>query len=79
MDLFIRFYYGFAFWLEPIQTVNWALVPMDICWKIDLWWFFDFLTYLLNLLSMKELKPHVAVLFTTAFATIFAISLGKTD
>jgi drug/metabolite transporter (DMT)-like permease len=42
--------------------------------------FSTFLTYLLNLLSMKELKPTtVAVyLFTTAFATIFAISLGKT-
>jgi hypothetical protein len=39
MDLFIRFYYGFA-WLEPIQTVNWALIPMDICWKIGFVVFF---------------------------------------
>jgi drug/metabolite transporter (DMT)-like permease len=40
------------------------------------------LTYLLNLLSMKELKPTTVAVFIylqPLFATIFAIGLGKDE
>jgi hypothetical protein len=31
--IYFSVFNGFAFWLEPIQSVNWALVPMDIAGK----------------------------------------------
>ena len=65
------------------ETVNWALMPMDMYWKIGFVVVFStFLTYLLNLLSMKELKPTniaVFVYLQPVFATVFAISLGKDE
>ena len=65
------------------QTVNWVLVPMDIYWKIAFVVVIStFLTYLLNLLSMKELKPTTVAVFIylqPLFATVFAISLGKDE
>jgi drug/metabolite transporter (DMT)-like permease len=86
---FVKWIYLFGFimvlpfgWCQ-FQTVNWALVPMDICWKIGFVVVFStFLTYLLNLLSMKELKPTTVAVFIylqPLFATIFAISLGKDE
>lgn len=69
-------------WSE-FEAVNWALMPMDIYLKIGFVVVFStFLTYLLNLLSMKELKPTTVAVFIylqPAFATIFAISLGKDE
>jgi drug/metabolite transporter (DMT)-like permease len=44
--------------------------------------FSTFLTYLLNLVSMRELKPTTVAVFIylqPLFATIFAVSLGKDD
>ena len=44
--------------------------------------FSTFLTYLLNLVSMRELKPTTVAVFIylqPLFATIFAISLGKDE
>jgi drug/metabolite transporter (DMT)-like permease len=44
--------------------------------------FSTFLTYLLNLISMRELKPTTVAVFIylqPLFATIFAVSLGKDD
>ena len=86
---FVKWIYLFGFimvlpfGLSQFQTVNWALVPMDICWKIGFVVVFStFLTYLLNLLSMKELKPTTVAVFIylqPLFATIFAISLGKDE
>ena len=65
------------------ETVNWALMPMDMYWKIGFVVVFStFLTYLLNLLSMKELKPTTIAVFVylqPVFATVFAISLGKDE
>ena len=65
------------------ETVNWDLMPMDIYWKIGFVVVFStFLTYLLNLLSMKELKPTTIAVFVylqPVFATVFAISLGKDE
>lgn len=69
-------------WSE-FETVNWALMPMDIYWKIGFVVVFStFLTYLLNLLSMRELKPTTVAVFVylqPVFATVFAISLGKDE
>lgn len=86
---FVKWIYLFGFIMvlpfgwSQFQTVNWALVPMDICWKIGFVVVFStFLTYLLNLLSMKELKPTTVAVFIylqPLFATIFAIGLGKDE
>ncbi|MDD2674194.1 MAG: DMT family transporter [Flavobacterium sp.] len=86
---FVKWIYLFGFIMvlpfgwSQFQTVNWNLVPMDICWKIGFVVVFStFLTYLLNLLSMKELKPTTVAVFIylqPLFATIFAISLGKDE
>jgi drug/metabolite transporter (DMT)-like permease len=50
-------------------------------WKIGFVVLFStFFTYLLNLLSMRELKPTTVAVFIylqPLFATVFAISLGK--
>lgn len=69
-------------WSEFV-VVKWAQLPTDIYLKIGFVVFFStFMTYLLNLLSMKELKPTTIAVFVylqPVFATIFAISLGKDE
>lgn len=69
-------------WSEFV-AVNWGVMPLDIYLKIGFVVVFStFLTYLLNLLSMKELKPTTIAVFIylqPVFATIFAISLGKDE
>ncbi len=86
---FVKWIYLFGFlmvlpfgWNE-FQAVNWAAVPAAIGWKIGFVVIFStFFTYLLNLLSMKELKPTTVAVFIylqPLFATIFAISLGKDE
>ena len=86
---FVKWIYLFGFIMvlpfgwSQFQAVEWDLVPMDISWKIGFVVIFStFLTYLLNLLSMKELKPTTVAVFIylqPLFATIFAISLGKDE
>ena len=86
---FVKWIYLFGFIMvlpfgwSQFQAFEWTLVPMDICWKIGFVVVFStFLTYLLNLLSMKELKPTTVAVFIylqPLFATIFAISLGKDE
>jgi len=79
----IGFIMVLPFGWSQFQAVNWALMPIDIYWKIGFVVVFStFLTYLLNLLSMKELKPTTIAVFVylqPVFATIFAISLGKDE
>jgi drug/metabolite transporter (DMT)-like permease len=79
----IGFIMVLPFGWEEFEAVNWALLPIDIYWKIGFVVIFStFLTYLLNLLSMKELKPTTIAVFVylqPVFATIFAISLGKDE
>lgn len=86
---FVKWIYLFGFlmvlpfgWNE-FQVVNWAEVPLDIFFKIGFVVFCStFLTYLLNLLSMKELSPTTVAVFIymqPLFATIFAIGLGKDE
>nr|WP_315254231.1 DMT family transporter [uncultured Flavobacterium sp.] len=69
-------------WSE-FQAIDWVLMPTDIYLKIGFVVVFStFLTYLLNLLTMRELKPTTIAVFVylqPLFATIFAISLGKDE
>lgn len=84
---FVKWIYLFGFimvlpfgWSE-FSAVDWTIVPTDIYWKISFVVVIStFLTYLLNLLSMKELKPTTIAVFIylqPLFASVFAISLGK--
>lgn len=86
---FVKWIYTFGFlmvlpfgWNE-FQAIDFANLPMDIFWKIGFVVVFStFLTYLLNLISMRELKPTTVAVFIylqPLFATIFAVSLGKDD
>ena len=68
---------------NQFQVVDWTSMPMDIYWKIGFVVVFStFGTYMLNLLSMRELKPTTVAVFVYLqpfFATVFAISLGKDE
>jgi len=86
---FVKWIYTFGFlmvlpfgWSE-FHAVQWAIIPTDIFWKIGFVVVFStFLTYLLNLVSMRELKPTTVAVFIylqPLFATIFAVSLGKDE
>jgi drug/metabolite transporter (DMT)-like permease len=86
---FVKWIYTFGFlmvlpfgWNE-FQAINFTVLPIDIIWKIGFVVVFStFLTYLLNLVSMRELKPTTVAVFIylqPVFATIFAVSLGKDD
>lgn len=86
---FVKWIYTFGFlmvlpfgWNE-FQAIDFAHLPTDIFWKIGFVVVFStFLTYLLNLVSMRELKPTTVAVFIylqPLFATIFAVSLGKDD
>ena len=86
---FVKWIYFFGFlmvipfgWSE-FQSVNWTIVPTSAYLKIGFVVVFStFLTYLLNLLSMKELKPTTVAVFIylqPLFASIFAIYLGKDE
>ena len=86
---FVKWIYTFGFlmvlpfgWGE-FQAVDFANLPTYIIWKVSFVVLFStFLTYLLNLVSMRELKPTTVAVFIylqPLFATIFAVSLGKDD
>lgn len=86
---FVKWIYTFGFlmvlpfgWNE-FQAIDFGHLPTDIFWKIGFVVVFStFLTYLLNLISMRELKPTTVAVFIylqPLFATIFAVSLGKDD
>lgn len=79
----IGFIMVLPFGWNEFEAVNWTLMPIDIYWKIGFVVVFStFLTYMLNLLTMRELKPTTIAVFVylqPLFATIFAISLGKDE
>lgn len=86
---FVKWIYTFGFimvlpfgWNE-FHAINWTTIPTDIYWKIGFVVVFStFLTYLLNLVSMRELKPTTVAVFIylqPLFATIFAVGLGKDE
>lgn len=86
---FVKWIYLFGFIMvlpfgyNELQAVGFSAIPVDIAWKIAFIVVVStFLTYLLNLLSMKELKPTTVAVFIylqPVFATIFAIGLGKDE
>ncbi len=86
---FVKYIYLFGFIMvlpfgwEQLSEVSLATMPQDIITKIVFVVVFStFLTYLLNLLSMKELKPTTVAVFIYLqpfFATVFSISLGKDE
>jgi drug/metabolite transporter (DMT)-like permease len=50
-------------WSE-FQAIDFTNLPIDIIWKIGFVVVFStFLTYLLNLVSMRELKPTIVAVF----------------
>jgi drug/metabolite transporter (DMT)-like permease len=86
---FVKWIYTFGFlmvlpfgWNE-FQAIDFTNLPTDILCKIGFVVVFStFLTYLLNLISMRELKPTTVAVFIylqPLFATIFAVSLGKDE
>lgn len=86
---FVKWIYTFGFimvlpfgWNE-FQAIDFPNLPIDILWKIAFVVVVStFLTYLLNLVSMRELKPTTVAVFIylqPLFATVFAVSLGKDD
>jgi drug/metabolite transporter (DMT)-like permease len=84
---FVKWIYLFGFLMvlpfgwNQFSAVKWTMVPDLILLKISFVIIFStFITYLLNLLSMKELKPTTVAVFIylqPLFASVFAISLGK--
>ena len=79
----IGFIMVLPFGWSQFQVIDWTSMPMDIYWKIGFVVVFStFGTYMLNLLSMRELKPTTVAVFVYLqpfFATVFAISLGKDE
>jgi drug/metabolite transporter (DMT)-like permease len=84
---FVKWIYTFGLlmvlpfgWRES-QEIQWQAIPKLILWEIGFVIVFTtFLTYLFNLVSMRELKPTTVAVFIylqPLFATVFAMSLGK--
>lgn len=86
---FVKWVYLFGFLMvlpfgwSQFEAVDWSIMPESIYWKIGFVVVIStFVTYLLNLITMKELKPTTVAVFIylqPLFATIFAISLGKDE
>lgn len=86
---FVKWIYLFGFMMvlpfgwKQVQEIQWEIIPTSIYAKILFVVVIStFLTYLLNLLSMKELKPTIVAVFIYLqpfFATVFAIGLGKDE
>ncbi len=84
---FVKWIYTFGFLMvlpfgfNEFQAIPWHTIPPHLYWKIGFVVLFStFFTYLLNLLSMRELKPTTIAVFIYLqpfFATIIAIGLGK--
>ena len=84
---FVKWIYTFGllmvipFGWSEYQEIHWQTMPSMILWEIGFVVVFTtFMTYLLNLVSMRELKPTTVAVFIylqPLFATVFAMSLGK--
>lgn len=84
---FVKWIYLFGFVMvlpfgwEEFNSANWLVMPTGILWKVVFVVIIStFLTYLLNLVSMKTLSPSTVAVFIylqPLFATVFAIGLGK--
>lgn len=86
---FVKWIYLFGFLMvlpfgwSQFEATDWTVVPNLVYWKIVFVVVIStFITYLLNLITMKELKPTTVAVFIylqPLFATIFAIGLGKDE
>ena len=86
---FVKWIYTFGllmvlpFGWNEFREIQWAMISVNILWEIGFVVVFTtFFTYLLNLISMRELKPTTVAVFIylqPLFATVFAISLGKDE
>ncbi|MES2410126.1 MAG: DMT family transporter [Bacteroidota bacterium] len=86
---FVKWIYTFGllmvlpFGWSEYQEIVWTTIPATILLEIGFVVVFTtFFTYLLNLISMRELKPTTVAVFIylqPLFATVFAISLGKDE
>lgn len=86
---FVKWIYTFGlvmvlpFGLTEYQEIQWQEIPVKVLWEIGFVVVFTtFFTYLLNLISMRELKPTTVAVFIylqPLFATLFAIGLGKDE
>jgi drug/metabolite transporter (DMT)-like permease len=86
---FVKWIYTFGLFMvipfgyNEFQEIEWQSIPTIILWDIVFVVVFTtFITYLFNLISMRELKPTTVAVFIylqPLFATIFAISLGKDE
>ena len=86
---FVKWIYTFGFMMvlpfgwNEFHAISWGSMPEAIYWKIGFVVVFStFFTYLLNLLSMRELKPTTVAVFIYLqpfFATFFAVGLGKDE
>ncbi|WNM19609.1 DMT family transporter [Flavobacterium capsici] len=84
---FVKWIYTFGllmvipFGWGEFQEIQWKILPTIIIWEIlFVVVFTTFMTYLLNLVSMRELNPSTVAVFIylqPLFATIYAMSLGK--
>lgn len=84
---FVKWIYLFGFLMvlpfgwNDVCAIAWDVMPGAIALKIAFVVVIStFLTYLLNLLSMKELKPTTVAVFIylqPLFATVFSVALGK--
>lgn len=84
---FIKYIYSFGllfvlpFGFNEIQQVNWTIIPNVIWLEIGFVLLFTtFFAYLINLMSMRYLKPttlSVFIYLQPLFASVIAISLGK--
>ena len=81
MDLFVRIYYGFAFWLEPISNCelgfgsNGYLLENSICSR-----FFYLPDLFIKFAFDERIKTNHGCcfyLFTTAFRNYFCDKLGQ--
>jgi drug/metabolite transporter (DMT)-like permease len=86
---FVKWIYTFGllmvlpFGWNEFHLVDWQNIPINLFWKIGFVILFStFFTYLLNLLSMRELKPTTVAVFIylqPLFAAIIAVGLGKDE
>jgi drug/metabolite transporter (DMT)-like permease len=86
---FVKWIYLFGFLMvlpfgwSQFESADWSVIPTLVYWKIGFVVVIStFITYLLNLLTMKELKPTTVAVFIYLqpfFATVFAIGLGKDE
>jgi drug/metabolite transporter (DMT)-like permease len=84
---FVKWIYTFGFLMvlpfgwQELQMIDWHYIPANLYWKIGFVIVFStFFTYLLNLLSMRELKPTTVAVFIylqPLFAAIIAVGLEK--